>query len=100
MSRSRPRASQIYGMVVLRCPDGHSVGQVMRRNTGRYSVIDDDGSFASKDYLRHHLSVRCHKCESTGRFRDLRGSWEKVFALADRLQVSTKANVQDYLLGG
>lgn len=99
MSRSRPRASQIYGMVVLRCPDGHQVGRVMKiNNKRRYSIID--GLFASKDYRRDAMSVRCVSCESSGRFRDLRGSWEKVFALADELQVSSKANVQDYLLGG
>ncbi|PNI10103.1 hypothetical protein CXX84_01075 [Arthrobacter sp. AFG7.2] len=98
MSRSRPRASQVYGMVVLRCPDGHQIGRVMRRNTGRYSIVD--GLFASKDYKRQPLSVRCVRCEGVGKFRDLRGSWEKVFALADELQVSTRVNVQDYLLGG
>jgi hypothetical protein len=97
MSRSRPRASQIYGMVVLRCPDGHQIGRFMRRNTGRYSVVD--GLFASKD-TRQPLSVRCDRCETAGKFRDLRGSWEKVIALADELQVSTKVNVQDYVLGG
>lgn len=96
---SRPkRAGLVYGMVVLRCPNDHAVGRVMRKNTGRYSIVD--GEFLSRDVFGPILSVRCRKCESFGFVGDWRGSWEKVRALADELQQDPKRNVGYYRLGG
>ena len=96
---SRPkRASLVYGMVVLRCPFDHAVGRVMRKDTGRYSIVD--GEFLSRDVFGPILSVRCLRCESRGVVMDLRGSWPKVRALADELQADPNRNVEYYRLGG
>lgn len=88
-------------MVILKCPVGHIVGQVMKKDetARRYHIVY--GDFVSRDYKRHPMAVHCRTCESKGRMRvPLRGSWLKVLRLADDLQADPTRSVEDYLLGG
>lgn len=92
------RASTEYGLVRLRCPDGHTVGRVMITDKGRRKVVD--GEFVSRDYRRHPLAVRCVRCERGGKRRDLRGSWDKAFRLAADIQRDPSRGTGFYDLGG
>jgi hypothetical protein len=93
-----PGASTHYGLVILKCPFGHVVGRFMKKNTGRYNIVD--GYFVSRDFKRKPLAVRCPRCEKRGIRRDLRGSWAKVRALADEVQENPDSNTGYYRLGG
>lgn len=93
-----PGASTTYGLVILKCPSGHVVGRIMKKNTGRYNVVD--GTFASRDFARDGVGVSCRICEGRGIRRDLRGSWPKIRALADEVQSNPDSNTGYYRLGG
>lgn len=99
MSRKRmPAPPAKHGIVNLLCPDGHTVGRIMAKDTGRLAVID--GQFASRDHRRQPLSVRCLSCEADGLRRDLRGSWQKAFRLAEEVRTDPTRGTEDYQLGG
>lgn len=99
MSRTRkPFSTDTYGLVNIVCPDGHVVGRVMAKDTGKPAIID--GTFKSRDYRRQPLATTCPRCEAAGIFRDLRGSWTKVFALAETLREDPQRGTGTYALGG
>lgn len=93
-----PGPSTLFGLVILKCPFGHVVGRFMKKDTGRYNIVD--GDFVSRDFMHEPLAVRCPTCEERGIKRDLRGSWPKVRALADEVQRNPDSYTAYYPLGG
>lgn len=97
----KPRTGRLtYGLVQLKCPAGHIVGRVMKKDATarRYNIIDGDFVSRNQNGL---MDVHCRRCEAQRRLRvPLRGSWPKVHRLADELQADPERSVADYVLGG
>ncbi|BCW76269.1 hypothetical protein NicSoilB11_25940 [Arthrobacter sp. NicSoilB11] len=99
MSRTKGgKVDQLYGLVVLTCPNGDELGKVLLQPPGRW-VLSGDG-WMSERPLDLPLRMQCRACRAKGICHDLRGSWDKVKALAVELENNPTRGRTKYVLGG
>lgn len=87
--------------VILQCPTGHELGYLIVSATEPDRLRLGGGpGWDRRDALEHPLSMTCQQCEARGQRFDLRGSWDKVRALARELQQDRARSKSVYRLGG
>lgn len=86
MSRNRKGIAYVDGVVAIECPLGHLLARVTEEPAADGGLTVAGGAWGpgwkSARPLDGPLSLRCPKCEGIGVRMDLRGSWDKVRALA------------------
>lgn len=89
------------GIVELQCQHGHTLGRVASGPAGMHQPLDGPGW---KEHItvvaQKPLSMCCRSCEAEGRKPDLRGKWEKVWALCEQLENDYQIKTLIYTLGG
>lgn len=100
MSRRMPKR-HLGGVIVLQCRDGHTLARVASGPEGDIQPLDGDGwKHPVLEVLDKPLALHCRRCEAEGKRPDLRGSWDKVRALSDKLEADMATRSENYMLGG
>jgi hypothetical protein len=100
MTRRIPKP-QLGGVILLQCRYGHTPARVASGTAGDIQPLESDGwKHPVWEVLDKPLALRCRRCEAEGKRPDLRGSWEKVRALSDRLEADMATRSATYVLGG
>lgn len=100
MTRRKPKA-HLGGVIVLECQSAHALALVASGPAGDIQPLDGDGwKDPVLEVLEKPLALRCRRCEAEGKRPDLRGSWDKVRALSDKLEADMRTRTATYTLGG
>lgn len=98
MSRTKRGADQLFGLVVLTCPnDNHKLGKVLLQPPGRFVLFGQ--GWLSANPMDEPLRLECRTCMEKGIRHDLRGSWDKVKALAAEVAEDPTRGKVSYMLG-
>jgi len=101
MSKQRQHrdVAHLYGQVVLKCRGNHELGRVLKQKGGSLIPMKGPG-WISPNPLNAPLAMKCRKCQAAGERYDLRGSWDKIRALAEELERDPTRGPETYVLGG
>lgn len=100
MTRRIPKP-HMGGIIVLECRYAHTLAWVASGPEGDIQPLDGDAwKEPVLEVLKKPLALTCMRCAAEGKRPDLRGSWEKVRALSDKLEADMATRTAIYTLGG